>query len=1085
MTQHPGPLSLAQEGLWFLDRLTPRSAAYNLVTGARFGGLLDAAALGRALDAIVQRHEVLRTHVEVLDGRPVQRVRSGVGSGLIVDDLADLSTSEWERAADQITAEDLARPFDLETGPLLRARLLRLDQRRHRLIVVMHHIVTDGTSMGVFWDELSALYGAHIGGRSAPEPRLPNLPLQYLDYAAWQRERLDRGEYNAGLAYWRSALSGAPSVLDLPLDRPIPATRSFAAAAHRWTLRADIVDKLGHLCAREGATRFMGLLAAFAVVLGRYADRDDLLIGCPVSGRTRTELEGLIGLFANTLPLRIDLSGASFRELLGRVRTTALGGYTHQDVPFELLVSELAPPRSPQQHPLVQVMAVLHQAPLGTPRLAGLTAEPVALRARTAKADLSLLIRGTAGDLEASLEYDAEIFEPGTVRRLAVRLERLIKIIVAEPDRPVHKIDLRSPAERRATAQWNRTRVPSQNRWLHETVAAKAAAEPDAVAVRHGDRVLTYGDLDRRANRLAHRLVAGGAGRGTVLAVCMTRSPSLVIAFLAILKTGATYLPLDPALPAKRLHWMLADARATLLLGGTDVADRLPAYGCSVVTEEDQEDGSDGEKSRPLQTRDTNEPDPLEQAPITQLTPEDTAYIIYTSGSTGTPKGVALPQRGLRNVVEAQAKVFGITPTDRVLQFASPGFDAAIFEMALALGAGAQLCLIDADVAVPGPALLEVLRRQEITYVTLPPSVLALLPEGDLPHLHTVSVAGEPCRSPLVRRWARGRRMFNLYGPTEATIWSTFAACDPDALTAADPPIGRPIGNTTVQVVDQDLRPVPIGTPGELLIGGPGVATGYLNQPELTAEKFLPDPANPRHRLYRTGDLVRWRPDGNLTYHGRLDRQFKIRGYRIEPGEIETALTRHPAIRHAHVTTHKPHHAAAPQLTAYVMPTDTHARPSPAELRHLLAGEVAPHLIPSRFVFVDRIPLTPNAKIDEAALLRLDAVNPAPAPAWAPRTAPERLLARLWMEVVGLERLTHHGDFFSQGGDSLRAVALLARVRDATGIELGVRAFLQRPSLAGLVEQLCLAALRTLPEQTAGRLLDQIEQLQDDGIEEQ
>ncbi|HEX6287623.1 MAG TPA: amino acid adenylation domain-containing protein, partial [Herpetosiphonaceae bacterium] len=1064
------PLSFAQQRLWFLHQLEPDLMGYVVPAAVRLTGALDLAALHRSLNLIVERHEALRTTFGAgVDGQAIQVIAPALTIELPLVDLhpegTRLPAAEQEAEARRRAALATQRPFDLQHGPLLRATVFRLHpegtRQEHVLLIVMHHSISDGWSLGVLLRELAALY---VASTSGADPALASvgtpLPIQYADFAIWQRAWLQGTVLDRQLDYWKRQLASVP-LLDLPTDRPRPAVQTFQGARRSVVLPAPLAEALTRVSQREHVTLYMTLLAAFKIVLARYTGQTDIVVGTPIANRTRTELEGLIGFFVNTLVLRTDLGGnPTLHELLSRVRETTLGAYTHQDVPFEMLVDELQPERDLSRHPLFQAMFVLQNVPLPSLSLPDIRLEPMEFDNGTAQFDLTLELTPTAQGLRATCGYKTDLFDAETIDRLLGHFQTVLTAISADPQQRLVDLPLLTDAEQQQLlVDWNATSAPhAESVWFHDACAAYAERTPDAIAVTYAGERLTYAALDRRANQLAHHLRGLGVRPEAVVAVYMERAPELIVSLLGILKAGGVYLPLDPAYPAQRLAFMLADARPSVLLTQRRLAASVPAVGdqaMRIVCVDDwellEQTGAD--------------------SPAMAIRPDQLAYIIYTSGSTGTPKGCLLTHGGLRNFVDAQVKTFALGPDSRVLQFASLSFDASIFEIVMALRAGATLVLAPADALQPGADVLDLLRDQAITAAILPPSLLAALPlpeaTHDLPALHTLIAGGEACSAEVVDRWAPGRRFFNAYGPTEATVWSTVARCTPDD---GPPPIGRPISNTQVYVLDAALRPVPVGVPGELYIGGVQLGRGYHNRPDLTAERFIPNPfaGQPGARLYRTGDRVRYLPDGSLLYLGRLDHQVKLRGFRIELGEIEAALNRHPAVRESVVVVRED--AGRPRLVGYVVeeqrakngrPPGTHRSQEPetwkfeletlnSELREFLGAYLPDYMIPSAFVLLDALPLTPNGKIDRNAL---------PAPDYgsdettivAPRTPVEDQLAAIWRHVLGVPQVGIHDNFFALGGDSILSLQIVARASQA-GLRLTPRQLFQHQTIAELAE---------------------------------
>ena len=888
----PAPLSNAQQRLWFLHQLAPDSAFYNVPIATRLEDLLDAAALGRAIDELVRRHEILRTTFPLVDGTPVQAVSPKAHVPLRVVNAS--GRADAQRLAD----EEASAPFDLARGPVMRALLVRLGQAEHWLVMTLHHIVCDGWSMSVLSRELRTLYQAFAAGRPSP---LSELPIQYADFAVWQREWLRGERLEEQLAYWRTQLAGLPPV-PLITDRPRAAAPDFRGGFHRFTLPDGVSAGLRRLAASQGATLFMVLLAAFDILLFRYTGQDDIVVGAPIANRIRKDLEPLIGFFVNTLVLRVDLSGSpSFRAAIERVRRVALDAYAHQDVPFERLVEVLQPERDLSRNPLFQIGFALQNA-WDADSGPDHDRQPNVQRG-TAIFDLAMHLWESGEAIGGGIEFSTALFDGGTIARLSEHFLKLLESAVLDPDAGIEELSLLSPSERqRVTVAWNRTEAPYADRAaFHHLVEARAKETPGAIALKGARESVTYRELNERADALARRLRAFGVRKGSLVLTCLERSVELAVSFLGILKAGGVYVPLDPSNPGERLRFLANDTAARLAM--TSRALRHGAPGAALAgtaleflcIEDVPREGESG-------------------GPGAECGPEDLAYVIYTSGSTGRPKGALIEHRCLCNVAAAQQSALGAGPGSRVLQFASPGFDASIFEMALALGSGGTLAIPPPDL-LPGPELNDYLRREQVTMVTLTPTALAAMPDEPLPALQTINAAGEACPAGLIARWAGGRRFFNLYGPTEASIWATYAECT-DA--AAKPPIGRPIQNVRAYILDARGRPVPIGVPGEIWLGGAGLAREYLNRPELTSERFqtiaiggVPE------RLYRTGDRGRFLADGSIDFLGRADFQVKIRGHRIELGEVEEALRSHPGLSDAAVTAREDHPGDR-RLVAYV-----------------------------------------------------------------------------------------------------------------------------------------------------------------------
>jgi amino acid adenylation domain-containing protein len=864
------PLSFAQERLWFLDQLEPASAVYNIPAAVRLTGELDNSLLELSFREVMRRHETLRTTFQSTDGRPSAVIDDDPAPVLHLMDLSGLLPAEKEAEARRIAIDEASQPFDLATGPLLRFVLLRLDEREHILLITLHHIISDGWSITVFVNEIGALYEAFVSGQSSP---LPELPIRYSDFAHWQRDWLQGDVLEQQLAYWKEQLADN-LVLDIPSDHPRPAAPSHRGARERFVLSRDLSDGLQALSRSEGVTLFMTLLGGFQVLLSRYAGQDDVSVGTAIANRTHGETEGLIGFFVNTLVMRTDLSGnPTLREVLRRVRDVALGAYAQQDLPFEKVVEALQPKRDLSHAPLFQVMFVLENIPVDAIELPGLSVGSVESEGSgTAKFDLTLSIAESADGLHGELEYNLDLFDGATIRRMVSHLEGLFEELVADADRRVGEVEFVGGEEReRLLGDWNETGVEySSELCAHELFERRARESGEAAAVRFEGEELSYGEVDRRANQLARYLGGLGVGRGDLVGLSVDRGVEMVVGVLGALKAGAAYVPIDPSYPAERVAYMLEDSGVGVVLTQSQLVGELPlGEARAVCLDGDWEEIGREEESKPE----------------VEVSSGDVAYVIYTSGSTGRPKGTVLSHGGLVNLSEAQRAEFGIREGSRVLQFAPLSFDASVWEMFMALGNGGTLVVVRQEVLSSVGELRGVLKEEGVTTVTMPPSVLGVLENGALPELRTVVAAGEACSLELVRRWGvDGREFFNAYGPTETTVCASMYRCDGSEDQA--PPVGRPLANMRLYVLDGNQRLVPEGVPGELCVGGVGLAQGYLRRPEMTAEKFIPDAfgGGAGGRLYRTGDLVRYRSGGHLEFLGRIDHQVKLRGFRIELG---------------------------------------------------------------------------------------------------------------------------------------------------------------------------------------------------------
>ncbi|AEW99306.1 non-ribosomal peptide synthetase [Streptantibioticus cattleyicolor] len=1043
----PPPPSFAQERLWFLDQADPGSAAYVMPAGVRLRGRLDVAALAGALGRVVRRHETLRTTFTAVDGRPVPRIRPAAPVPLPVEDLRALPEAERERTVRERYRRETDTPFDLENGPLLRATVLRTADEEHVLLLSVHHIACDGWSLGVLLTELAAGYGVP---EDAADP-LPPLPVQYADFAAWQRDQLGGDRLDAHLAFWKRQLE-APPVLDLPGDRPRPPRRTSAGDSLPLRLAPKTVARLEELGAGERATPYMVLLAAVTVLLWRWSGQDDLVVGAPVAGRPRVETEPLIGFFVNTLPLRLDVSGTpTFRELLGRVRQTCLAAYEHQDVPFERLVQDVGAERAGGQVPLVQAMVALRNTPMPELRLPGLELELLELRSTATKFDVCFdLVPDGAGGIDGRAEFSTDLFDADSVRRAVDGLQRLLAAALDDPDQPVSRLPLLDDTEHerivREFSGGGSAAAAGTAGTVHGLFEARVDAAPDAPAVVCGDRVLSYRELDEEANRLAHHLRARGVGREQIVGICLPRSERMVVTVLALLKAGAAYVPLDPMYPRRRVAYMAADAGVRLVLSESSVArdgrfdpppDAPPGYRPPEVVEVDTE-----------AARIAGCP---AGRPGTGVAPGHLAYVIYTSGSTGRPKGSMNEHGGIANSVTAMNEVYRLRPGDRMLAISSLNYDMSVYEVFGTLAAGAAV-VVPSDIETTDPEQLrDLLRRQRVTAWSSAPALLDMLVNHAYEHdgldgvaLRVVGVGGDrmpPLLPDRLTRLVPGVELYNLAGMTEVSYCTLYHRVDPAEPGAV--PWGRPLANHRVYVLDRHGRPAPVGMPGELYIGGAGPGRGYHARPALTAERFVPDPFSPvpGGRMYATGDVAAFRPDGVLRFLGRLDHQVKIRGFRIEPGEVEAALGTHPDVVEPVVTAYQDERGTR-RLVAHLTVREG-TRPDPADLRHHLLQRLPDHMVPSAFVVMDRLPLLPSGKLNRAALPAPTGGRPELAGRYEPPAgALEEVLAGIWAEVLGLERVGVLDDFFDLGGHSLLATQVVSRIRDTFRLDLSIAAFL-------------------------------------------
>ena len=1037
------PLSFAQQRLWFLDRLEPESTAYHIPGAIRLTGALDAEALRRAFEELIRRHESLRTTFVAEDGEPRQVVSDEVAFSLPLTDLGALSHREAEDEVQRLAIACVHERFDLERGPLFRARLVRLSEREHVLVFAMHHVISDGWSIGVLTSDLSAFYEAIRAGRPAA---LPELPVQYADHAVWQREWLSKEALSSQIAFWRDQLRGAPAAIDLPTDRPHPPVQSYRGAAERVELSPELTAAFSALCRSEGVTLFMGLLAAFGALLHRYSRQDDVVIGSPVAGRTRVETEGLVGCFVNTLLFRTWFSGdPTFRGLLARVRDVTLDAYAHQDVPFERIVEELSPARDLGRSPLFQVMLILQNTPAVAERLGDVEVTPVDVERTNAKFDLTLSLQSGPRGMEGFLEYATDLFDAPTVGSMVAHLRALIASAVATPARPVSEIAMMDEDERDTVlGLWNDTRRPfPEERVVHEMVEAQAARTPDRVAVVFEGESVSYRALDEQANRLADRLVALGAGPGSLVGVAVERSPRMVTGLLGVLKSGAAYVPLDPTDPAERLAYLLQDAGIALVVTDEETAPSLASLRARLVPIDDDEQA----------------PSPSERA--RKVTPEERAYVVYTSDASGRPKGVSVPHRALVNTLYSSAARIGLSAEDALVSVSPLSFDCGGLEIFLPLAIGARVVIATADEAEDGRDLRALIDRAKATALHATPATWRSLvgagfsPKADFKAICSGEVLPSDLAGALLRTGSRGvadgagsasdstsgrLRLFQMHGYPEAAVWSTCAE-----ITGNEPriTIGLPLANTTTIVLDPRGEPSPLGVRGELYVGGAGVALGYSNRPELTAERFVADPfSSEGGRLFRTGDLVSRRNDGALVLHRRLDDQVKVRGRDVEPAEIEAALAEHPAVASCAVTVREDRPGDV-RLVAYVVLAQGRALTATDVRKHLRA-RLPEHMIPQHVVEMSALPIAENGRVARAELPPPAGAIPTPKKR-LPETPAERLLARVWCDVLDVERVHVTDNFFDLGGHSLLSLKVVASVRTQTGQPIDLRDLLLLP----------------------------------------
>ncbi len=1104
------PVSFAQQRLWFIDQLIPGSVAYNVPTVIRLTGIVNLTALEQTFNEIVRRHEALRTTFKVQSGQPVQAIAPSLTIPLSVLDLRQLPTDERPTQAKRAIAAQIEHPFDLSSGPLLRVMLLILEETEHILFLNMHHIICDDWSIGVLIRELSVIYTdlacldatEHVS-TSSVKTILPELPLQYADFAHWQREWLQAvgakgcSPLQTQLAYWRQQLNGI-SMLHLPTDRPKPAIQTYQGTTQFIELPLKLTDALQTLSQQEGVTLFMTLLAAFQTLLYRYTHQEDIAVGSPIANRNRSSCEGLIGFFVNSLVLRSNLSGnPTFRELLGRVREVTLGAYSHQDLPFEKLVEDLHPNRNLSHHPLFQVVFGFENAPMSALELPGLVPSLMNIDLKTTRFDLELHLWKCAEDfrslwgakwehsegLRGLVVYNTDLFDRATITRMLEHFKTLLEGIVANPEQRIANLPLLSEAElHQLLIEWNDTQVDyPQDKCIHELFENQVEQNPDAIAVvfedvetPHATSVLTYRELNIRSNQLAHHLQKLGVGTSVVVGICLDRSAEMIVGLLGILKAGYAYVSLDPSYPCDRLSFMLEDAQVPVLLTQEKFVQHFQDFSNPVIYLD---------LSWEIISQESKE------NPNSKVTSDNLAYAIYTSGSTGKPKGVAVTHRAVNRLV-CNTNYVKLSSSDKIAQASNTSFDAATFEIWGALLNGAQLVGISQDVILSSHEFALQLRQKGISVLFLTTALFQQIAR-DVPQafasLRYLLFGGETVDPRWVKKVIKNGspwQLLHVYGPTESTTFSSYYCVEdlPESTTSI--PIGRPITNTQIYLLDANLQPVPIGVTGELYIGGDGLARGYFNRPELTQNRFLEETGLISARLYKTGDLARYLPDGNIQFVGRIDNQVKIRGFRIELGEIEAVLSQHPAVGETVVMIQEDI-PGLKHLVAYIVPDveTLHATSrqnlKSTELRQFLKQKLPEYMIPSAFVLLVSLPLTPNGKVDRHALKAPDTLTLDLKEDYvAPRTSVEEVLVEIWAKVLGKQLVGVHDNFFELGGHSLLATQLTSRIRDTFQIEMTVRQLFEAPTVAQFaryIETMSWAAFGLHPTVPTDRQREEVE----------
>ncbi len=1041
MTRLAYPASFAQQRLWFLDQLDPETAAYNLPRAFRITGPLDVDILKQAFQMVVRRHSSLRTIFDSVDGEARQIILSDVEVEIPVIDLAGIPAPEREAEALRIASEEGKKPFDLSEGPLLRPMLVRLDPEKHFLVLVIHHIVTDGWSIALLFREVTMIYAALTKNE---KPRLPELTLQYAEYAQWQREYMSGDLLKGEIEHWKRKLGGAQTVLDLPTDHPRPSNYSWHGATEEISLDASILAKLKALAQAESSTLFMLTMAAFQALLWRYTNQESILIGTPIAGRSEIEIENMIGLFVNTLVFRADFTrNLRFRELIQQTRSFALDAYNHQDVPFEKLVEELIPQRSLEIHPLFQVMFTFQNIPKQVFEIPGLKIKEMGFEAGIAKFDLSVEVWENE-EFHCQIEYNTDLFEQSTICRMLGHFERLLSTVVENPDLAVAQIPIMSAKERQQVlVDWNRTAADyARDLPLHRAFEGQVDAHPDATALLFDGKKWSYREVNDQANRLARRLVKSGVGSGSLVGIFLERSAEMVIALLGVLKTGAAYVPLDPAYPRERLKFLIEDAALSGIVTDSSIKEGLPDNAQNIVL---------------IDTEDRGFTDEASGNPQVPVSSDQRAYVIYTSGSTGVPKGVEGTHRASMNRFSWMWKAYPFRSGEVCCQKTNLGFVDSIWEIFGPLLAGIPNVIIPQEAVRDPEEMLKILARERVTRIVLVPSLLRTLLDHSqdlqmrVPDLRLWSCSGEVLPADLAKRFREAfpeATLLNIYGSSEVAADVTCHHVSERDL-ASSVAIGRPISNTQVYLADEYGEPAPIGIRGQIFVGGDNLSRGYLNRPELTAERFVTNWLAPElsPRLYRTGDLGRFRSNGEIEYLGRVDNQVKLRGLRIELGEIESVLTAHDDVAEAVVIVSG--EGEQQKLAAYLVMKDE-AAASAGELRRYLRSKLPEHMVPANYWRVEALPLLPSGKVNRSALAGYGKPLVDREELTAPRNEIETKLAEIWQELLQVEQVGIEQNFFELGGHSLLVLQVTARIRRIFEVELAVRSVFEAPTISGL-----------------------------------
>ncbi|MBR8838800.1 MAG: amino acid adenylation domain-containing protein [Stigonema ocellatum SAG 48.90 = DSM 106950] len=1064
--EHP-PLSFSQERLWFIHQLQPDSSTYNVSFAFRLQGLLNISALEHSLNEIIQRHEALRTTFLASENKPVQLIAPSFNLTLPVVDIHELPERERETQVLQLVKNEVQQPFDLEQGALLRFSLVQLGENEYVLLLSVHHIVFDGWSEGVLWRELTALYEAFSTGKPSP---LPELPIQYADFAVWQKQWLQGKVMDTQLDYWKKQLAGSPPLLELPTDRVRPPMQANRGGIKHFQLDYHLTQKIKSLSEKSGATLFMTLLTGFVILLSRYSNQQDILVGSPIANRNRSEIDSLIGFFVNILVLRTDVSlNPSFWELLQRVRQVALDAYAHQDVPFEKVVEALLAERNPSYSPLFQVMFVLLNTPPAKLELPGLSLTPLEIENPTAKFDLTLLMTESKQGLSGSLEYNSDLFEEATITRMLGHFQTLLEGIVANPEERISQLPLLTqPEQQQLLVEWNDTQAKYPvDKCIHQLFEEQVQRTPDAVAVAFENQQLTYQQLNTRANQLAHYLRSLGVGADVLVGLYVERSPEasllMIVGLLSILKAGGAYLPFDPDYPTDRLAYMLNDSLLSVLLTQEKLLTNLPENTARVVClDQDWENIKNKSKDNPF----------------CGSTTDNLAYVIYTSGSTGQPKGTLVNHSNVVRLFAATDSWYNFNAQDVWTLFHSYAFDFSVWEIWGALLYGGRLVVVPYLVTRSPESFYELLAQEQVTVLNQTPSAFRQLIQaeqsgvtaGEL-NLRLVIFGGEALEIKSLQPWFERHgdtspQLVNMYGITETTVHVTYRPLSKADLNHTASVIGRPIPDLQVYVLDEYKKIVPIGVPGEMYVGGAGVARGYLNRPELTAERFICHPFSnyDKARLYKTGDLARYLPNGELEYLGRIDNQVKIRGFRIELGEIEALLAAHPDVWESVVVVREDE-PGDKRLVAYVVSNKEQSL-TVAELRRFLTNQLPSYMVPSTFVMLESLSLTSNGKVDRRALPAPESREGLELSFVAPRTPEEKILVKIWSDILKVEQVGIHDNFFELGGNSLLGAQVISRLRVAFFIDLSLHRLFISPTVAELAHNIEVLQIVTEDEDT-------------------